>query len=215
MARTRRGSLRVRVAAYVRVSTAEQSCDLQRRELEAYCQARGWIEVTWFEDTGSGTTAERPALKRLLQAAHRRSVDVVLIWKLDRLFRSLKHLVVVISDWEALGVRLVSVRDQIDLTTPSGRLLVQLLGSFAEFEAGLIRERVRAGLAAAKAKGKRLGRPPRTLDASALLALRAQGLSIRAIATRTGVSPTLVYRAVSKSPGAAVPERPARVRVFR
>jgi DNA invertase Pin-like site-specific DNA recombinase len=185
----------MRVAIYVRVSTQDQSCDLQRNDLLEYATARKWEVVEVFEDKATGTNGNRPKLKEMLRKAKERKVDLVLAWKLDRLFRSLKDLVVTLQDLSDVGVGFISLKDNIDMTTSSGRLMTHLLGAFAEFEASLIRERVRAGLEHAKAKGKRLGRP-KMRDDRRIRDLRADGLSIRAIAKQLGVSKGAVQRAL-------------------
>lgn len=184
-----------RVAIYMRVSTQEQSTELQAREISAYARARGWENVTIYEDQGTGTNANRPQLKLLLNNARQRKVDLVICWKLDRFFRSLKDLVVTLQEFTELGIDFISIKDNIDLTTSSGRLMMHLLGAFAEFEASLIRERVRAGLSNAKAKGKRLGRPS-VIDGAKVVQLKAEGRSLSEIAgilgvTKGGVSKTL------------------------
>jgi DNA invertase Pin-like site-specific DNA recombinase len=186
----------LRVACYVRVSTHEQSCDLQKRDLAMFIEARGWQIHAIYEDIGTGTKANnRPALKQMLKEGRERRYDVVLCWKMDRLFRSLKDLVLTLHLFEELGISFVSLRDNLDLTTSHGRLMMQICGAFAEFEASLIRERVKAGLSAAKAKGVRLGRQ-RRIDRERVYALRKQGLSLTQIgklvkATKSGVSKTL------------------------
>jgi DNA invertase Pin-like site-specific DNA recombinase len=129
--------------------------------------------------------------------AHRRRFDAVLVWKIDRFGRSLKHLVNAIADLAAYGVAFVSLRDNLDLSTPSGRLMFQIIGAMAEFERSLIQERVRAGLRNAKAKGKRLGRPPSGADPVRIAALRASGASWRTISHEMGVGVATLYRAVS------------------
>ncbi len=185
-----------RVGIYVRVSTQDQSCELQKRDLDAFAAARGWDVAGVYEDKGlTGTNGNRPMLKALLKDARERKLDVVLCWKLDRLFRSLKDLVATLSELEELGVSFVSQRDNLDLTTSSGRLMMHMLGAFAEFEANLIQERVRAGLANARAKGKILGRP-KVRDDSEIRAHRARGLSIREIAKALGIGKTTVLRAL-------------------
>src|SRR5215469_5638518 len=150
-----------RVALYSRVSTNHgQDPELQLRELREYAASRGWMIIEEYVDHGvSGTKASRPALNQLMAAAHRRKVDAVLVWKLDRFGRSLQHLVNALAELEVLGVAFVSLRDNLDLSTPSGRLMFQIVGAMAEFERALIQERVKAGLRNAKAKGKKLGRP--------------------------------------------------------
>src|SRR5215831_2677268 len=163
-----------RIALYSRVSTTNHSQDpeLQLRELREYAGSRGWVIAEEYVDHGvSGTKASRPSLNRLMADAHRRKVDAVLVWKLDRFGRSLRHLVNAIAEFEALGVAFISLRDNLDLSTPSGRLMFQIIGAMAEFERALIQERVRAGLRNAKAKGKRIGRPRQFVNASRIATL--------------------------------------------
>jgi DNA invertase Pin-like site-specific DNA recombinase len=194
-----------RVAFYSRVSTTHgQDPELQLRELREYAAARGWTLAQEYTDIGaSGSKDSRPALNRLMADAHRRRFDVVLVWKLDRFGRSLRHLVNALAEFEARGIAFVSLRDNLDLTTPSGRLMFQIIGAMAEFERELIRERVKAGLRNAKAKGKRLGRPRVALNGDKVLQLRSQGLSWRAIASQLGVGLGTVirtYKTCSKIP---------------
>ena len=186
-----------RVALYARVSTtAGQDPEMQLRELREYAQRRDWQIVDVYTDTGvSGAKDSRPALNRLMADAHQRKLDAVLVWKLDRFGRSLRHLVNAIAELEVRGVAFVSLRDNLDLSTPSGRLMFQIIGAMAEFERALIQERVRAGLRNAKAKGKRLGRPRRFVSSSKVLALRESGASWRDIAEQLGVGTATVYRA--------------------
>lgn len=160
----------LRAALYARVSTSngQQDPEMQLRELRQFAAARGWQIVEEFTDRGvSGSKDRRPALDMLMTAARGRKFDVLLTWKLDRFARSLKHLVTAIAEFEALGVQFVSLRDNLDLTTPSGRLMFHVIGAMAEFERTLIQERVCAGLRNARAKGKLLGRP-KLQDVSAL-----------------------------------------------
>ena len=126
--------------------------------------------------------------------AHRRRFDAVLVWKIDRFGRSLKHLVNALADLGAYGVAFVSLRDNLDLSTPSGRLMFQIIGAMAEFERALIQERVKAGLRNAQAKGKRLGRPRRAVDAARVASLRASGASWRPISREMGVGLATLYR---------------------
>lgn len=187
-----------RVAVYVRVSTQDQSCELQRNELDAYIAARGWTPYKVFEDHGvTGTNAKRPMLQALLRDARERRFDIVLVWKLDRFARSLKDLILMLQELSELGVTFVSLKDQLDLTTSAGRLMFHMLGAFAEFEASLIRERVRAGLRNAKAKGKRLGRPIR-VDPQEARRLRQQGHSLREIALALGTTKGAVSKTLKK-----------------
>ncbi len=186
-----------KIAVYARVSTHEQSTELQTLEIRSYLKLRGWNEDFVFDDLGvSGTTSKRPQLQELLNAARRRRFNVLVIWKLDRLARSLKDLVGMLSEFNELGIELVSVKDNLDLGTNTGRLMANLLGVFAEFEAGLIKERVMSGLANARAKGQQLGRPstvtPQIKDN--VIRLRAGKQSIRSIAQELDISPGTVWR---------------------
>jgi DNA invertase Pin-like site-specific DNA recombinase len=191
----------VRVALYARCSTADQSVDLQLDGLREYSAARDFTIVEEYVDEAlSGAKVNRPALDRLLEDAHRRCFDVVLVWKLDRLGRSLSHLIrVVEQNLGSLGVDLVSLRDSgLDTTGPSGRLVFHVIGAVAEFERDLIRERTRAGVAAARRRGKRLGRPRvyvPTLQAQTLL---AQGKSLSEVARSLGVARSTLQRALPK-----------------
>jgi DNA invertase Pin-like site-specific DNA recombinase len=180
-----------RVAIYARVSTSNhgQDASLQTRDLEQFAQARGWCLVDSYIDVGiSGTKDKRPELNRLMADAHKRRFDVVLVWKLDRFGRSLRHLVNALAEFESLGIAFVSLSDNLDLSTPSGRLMFNVIGAMAEFERELIRERVKAGMKNAKAKGARIGRPRLAVDAARIAALRASGLSWRNIERELGIS---------------------------
>jgi DNA invertase Pin-like site-specific DNA recombinase len=186
-----------KVALYARVSTGngQQDPEMQLRELREYVKRRDWAVFNEFIDKGvSGSKDRRPALDRLTAAAKRRQFDVVLVWKLDRFARSLKHLVNALAEFEALGVAFVSLRDNLDLSTPSGRLMFQIIGAMAEFERALIQERVRAGLRNARAKGKRLGRPRHSYPQGQVERLRAEGLSWGEIAKRTGIPKATLLR---------------------
>jgi DNA invertase Pin-like site-specific DNA recombinase len=170
---------RQRVALYARVSTinGQQDPEMQLREQREYAKRRGWeVEAEYVDRGVSGSKDRRPALDRLMVAAQGRKFDVFLIWKLDRYARSLKHLVNALAQFEALGIAFVSLRDNLDLTTPAGRLMFQIIGAMAEFERALIQERVRAGLRNARAKGKRLGRPRHVYPQPKVERLRALGL---------------------------------------
>ena len=173
---------------------------MQTRELEEYCQRRGWQVAGCYVDTGvSGSKESRPELDKLMTDAHQRRFDAVLVWKLDRFGRSLKHLVNSLAELEALGVAFVSLRDNLDLTTPSGRLMFQIIGAMAEFERSLIMERVKASMRNARAKGKQIGRPPRTfltpdVRKSIGEAYRNEEGSLRQLAARFGTSVGMVQR---------------------
>lgn len=187
----------LRIAVYLRVSTADQSTELQQNEIERYIQARGWASVEIYEDKATGTNGNRPRLKVMLQEARQRKIDLVICWKLDRLFRSLKDLVVTLQEFQDLGIEFISLKDNVDLSTASGRLLMQIIGSMAEFEASLIRERVRAGLRIARSKGKRLGRPT-TINQQKVLELRRKNKSLSEIANALGVTKGGVSKTLKK-----------------
>jgi DNA invertase Pin-like site-specific DNA recombinase len=193
----------VRAALYARVSTANGSQDpeMQLRELREYVSSRGFELVGEYVDNGvSGTKEKRPALDRLIADAHRRRFDVLLCWKLDRVGRSLRHLVNLLAELEALGIAFVALRDNLDLTTPAGRLMFQVIGAMAEFERSLIVERVRAGMRNARARGKRIGRPKVIVDRARIASLRAQGASWATICRQTGLSKGTAQRAAHSLP---------------
>ena len=189
-----------RVALYLRVSTDGQSTALQRRDLMQACDHRGWEVTEVYEDAGvSGAKGRdgRPAFNRLCQDAIRRRFDVIAAWSVDRLGRSLQDLVGFLGETHGAGVNLYLHQQAVDTTTPAGRALFQMMGVFAEFERAMIRDRVRAGLANAKAKGVRLGPPQK--DTKVIRRIereKAKGLSVRAIAAKVGVSVGTVHRAI-------------------
>lgn len=152
----------MRAILYARVSTTDkQDPEMQLAELREYAFRRGWELGGTFVDRTSGSHESRPALDEVMSLCQQRKVDVVVVWKLDRLGRSLKHLVNILAEWETLGVAFISLRDNLDLTTPSGKLMFHVIGAMAEFERALIQERVKAGLAQAKKEGRCGGRPKR------------------------------------------------------
>lgn len=182
----------MKAAIYARVSTFDQEPENQLEELRRYATARGW-EVKEYVDHGvSGAKERRPALDTMLADAKRRRFDVMVCWRLDRLGRNLKHLITLLDDVQALGIAFVSLAEGIDATTPAGRLQLHILGAIAEFERGRIQERVMAGLARAKAQGKRLGRP-RTRPALN----DVPGGTVRSAAAAWGVSKTTAARWIS------------------
>jgi len=173
---------------------------MQTRELAEFCERRGWALVEYVDIGISGTKEKRPALDRLMADAHRRKFDVVVVWRFDRFARSVSHLLRALETFQALGVEFVSLSEQMDTSTPTGKMVFTVLGAVAELERSLIVERVKAGLRHAKAKGKRLGRPRKIVDAAQVARLRAEGASWAAIgkelaigegtARRTAQSPT-------------------------
>jgi len=198
-----------RAAIYARVSTADQNPDLQLDELERYADARGLSVVARFVDHGvSGAKSSRPELDALMAAAQLRKFDALLVWKLDRLGRSLHHLLTVAGEFEALGVDLIVLDDGIDTTTPAGKLFFQIRGAFAEYERALIRERTIAGVAAARRRGKRLGRPRVHVPLAQAQSLLDQGLSVTSVAQGLGISRTTLRRALAKNVPANGPLTP-------
>ena len=192
----------MRAAIYARVSTTNgQDPTMQTRELREYCERRGWTVAGEYVDTGiSGTKDRRPELDRLMADAHRRRFDVCVVWRFDRMARSVSHLLRVLETFRALGIQFVSFSEQMDTSTPAGKMVFTVLGAVAELERSLIVERVRAGLRNARAKGKRLGRPRVAVDRARIAALRAQGLSWARICDATGLSKGTAQRAVHSLP---------------
>src|SRR6266478_9328473 len=190
----------MRVAIYARVSTANNGQDptMQTRELREYAERRGWTVAGEYVDVGiSGTKERRPELDRLMQDAHRRRFDCVVVWKFDRFARSVSHLLRALESFKAQGIEFVSFSEQMDTSTPAGKMVFTVLGAVAELERSLIVERVRAGLRNARAKGKQLGRPRVAVDAVRIARLRAQGRSIREIADELGYSRSLVHKTLA------------------
>ena len=188
----------VRAAIYARVSTLNGSQDptMQTRELEEYCQRRGWQVFDLYVDNGvSGKKDSRPQLNRMMHDAHERRFSVVVVWRFDRFARSVSHLLRALETFNALGVQFVSLNEQVDTGTPTGKMVFTVLGAVAELERSLIVERVRAGLRHARAKGKRLGRPKKYVDAAQIASLRASGHSWRTISRHMGMSVGKVYAA--------------------
>lgn len=206
----------IRAAIYARVSTTDQNCDLQLRELREYVSRRGWESAGEFVDTGiSGTKASRPALDRLMTAAARREFDAVLVYKIDRFGRSVLHLSQQLAALTSYGVRFIAVSQAIDTdaSNPSSRLMLTILSGVAEFEREIIVERTRAGVRAAKARGAQLGRPRRVFRRGEVVRLRdEQKMSWRAIAKALGAPVSTVvdaYRCtemVSRKEPAIVPQ---------
>jgi DNA invertase Pin-like site-specific DNA recombinase len=186
-----------RAAVYARVSTTNngQSPEMQLRELSEYCCRRGWSVAEYVDIGISGAKEKRPELDRLMSDANRRRFDAVVVWKFDRFARSVSHLLRALETFQALGIEFVSLSEQLDTSTPTGKMVFTVLGAVAELERSLIVERVRAGLRNARAKGKRLGRPRKSVDVEEIARLRSQGLSWRAIAIRLELGTGTVYHA--------------------
>ena len=196
----------MKVAIYARVSTANNGQDptMQTRELREYAERRDWKVFAEYVDVGvSGTKEKRPELDRLMDDAHRRRFDVVVVWKFDRFARSVSHLLRALETFKAQGIEFVSFSEQLDTSTPAGKMVFTVLGAVAELERGLIVERVKAGLRNAKAKGKQLGRPKKILDTRRIAVLRGQGVGWKRIAAEMGVGVGTIYRVAldgSKTP---------------
>jgi putative DNA-invertase from lambdoid prophage Rac len=185
----------MKVGLYARVSTQEQqTLTLQRDAMAAYATQRGWSIVTIVEEVGSGGHARRQR-EELLQAARRRMIDAILVWRLDRWGRSLADLVATLHELQALGVGFISLREALDFTKPTGRAMAGLLAIFAEFEREILRERVKAGIVQARQRGTRHGRPPTVAHwGDEVRHLYTTGQSKAAIARRLGISRTSVRR---------------------
>jgi DNA invertase Pin-like site-specific DNA recombinase len=184
-----------RAALYSRVSTNDQhTLSMQSRNMREYAARRGWSIAIEVREVGSGA-AQRKAREKLLDAARRREIDIVVVWRLDRWGRSVTDLLATLQELEHLGVGFVSLTEALDLTTPSGRAMAGLLAVFAEFEREILRERVRAGLADAKRNGQRLGRPMTAgLHADKVRKLHRAGVSKAEIARRLRIGRTSVRR---------------------
>ena len=191
----------MRVAIYARVSTLNgQNPEMQLAEIREYASRRGWIVAGEYVDLGiSGSKESRPELNRMMKDAHSRKIDCVVCWKLDRLGRSLKHLVTLIEDLSAYGVAFVALRDNLDLSTPSGRLMMHVIAAMAEFERELIKERVIAGIAAARKRGARIGRPKTYINPTKVAEMRAAGVPWRAIAKKLNVGTGTAARALQQA----------------
>jgi DNA invertase Pin-like site-specific DNA recombinase len=198
-------SANMRAAIYARVSTNNgQDPHMQIRELREYCGRRGWDVEGEYVDVGiSGTKEHRPQLDVLLAACRKRRLDAVVVYRYDRFARSLRQLVNALEEFRSLGIEFISLHEGVDTSTPNGRLVFGIFASIAEFERELIRERVKSGIAAARSKGKRLGRPRVSVDAVRIAALRDSGTSWSTIARQLRLSSGTAKRAyygLSKNP---------------
>jgi DNA invertase Pin-like site-specific DNA recombinase len=190
----------MKAAIYGRVSTIGkgQDVDLQLRDLRSYAQARGWKIFREYIDNGvSGRKDKRPALDQLMNDAHKKRFDAVLVWRFDRFARSTKHLVTSLDEFNHLGIDFISFMENIDTSSPMGKAMFTITSAIAELEADLIRERVIAGLANAKAKGAKLGRPSPKFDADELMRLRKRGITIRGIAEKLNLKKSFVHKTLS------------------
>lgn len=185
----------MKVAIYSRVSTHEQTTAGQLDELRSYCERRRWEIVAEYTDEGvSGSQETRPGLTHLLADAKRRKFDAVLVYRYDRFARSLRQLVNALCEFDSLGIHFVSLHEGVDTSTPNGRLVFGIFASIAEFERELIRSRVRSGIAAARARGKRIGRPRVLATDSQITTLLGEGHSMMVIGEKLGISAATVCR---------------------
>ncbi len=193
-----------RAAIYVRVSTADQETALQEYELRQFCENRGWTHVAYRDKGQSGAKNDRPALTAMMNDLRRRKIDVVVVWALDRLARSLKQLLGIAEECRAVGADLVSLRQNVDTTLPAGRLTFQVLGAVAEFEREMLRERVKAGMAEARCSGKHIGRPAlrefHPADIERMRFLRSQGTSVRKLALDFATTQWMAARLTEPEP---------------
>jgi DNA invertase Pin-like site-specific DNA recombinase len=178
----------MRIGIYARVSTKDQSCELQVRDLRAYCSARRFDLVREYVDVGqSGAKDSRPELNILMDDARKRQFDAIVVWRFDRFARSTKHLLSALEEFRSLGIQFISYQENVDTSTPLGQALFTIVSAVAQLERDLIRERVTAGIRNARANGKQLGRPMRIVDPDRILQMRAQGQTLEQIAENLGV----------------------------
>jgi DNA invertase Pin-like site-specific DNA recombinase len=188
----------MRAAIYARVSTKDQSCEMQLRDLRAYCAARGYSLLHEYIDIGeSGAKDSRPQLNELMAVARKRQFDAIVVWRFDRFARSTKHLLLALEEFRSLGVQFISYQENIDTTSPLGQALFTIVSAVAQLERDLIRERVSAGIRNARANGKVLGRPRRIVNGAEMIRLREEGASFREIAKAVGASPGTVRTRLS------------------
>lgn len=190
-----------KVAIYVRVSTSGQTVENQERELLAHCQRQGWQVFKVYRDEGySGAVADRPALKEMMADARLGRFNLLAVWKIDRLARSISHLLEVLTELKGLGIGFVSLTEAINTETAQGRMIANFLGSIAEFERELIQERVRSGIARARSQGIAIGRPRRGFDFAKAMELKNQGLGYKQIAKSLNVPRSTIHRALKGIP---------------
>ena len=191
------------IALYARVSTEGQDPEVQLAALRAHAVQRGWEIVEEFVDHGfSGAKERRPALDRLMKAAWAGRFQAVLVWRFDRFARSVKHLITALELFRSLNLHFMSLQEQFDTSTPIGHAMFTIIGAMAQLERDIIRERVKAGLAHARAKGIRLGRPTVRIDHAELALLQGHGLSLPEIARRLHCSRSTMKRRLREVPHA-------------
>jgi DNA invertase Pin-like site-specific DNA recombinase len=185
------------IAIYCRVSTSDQSVEMQLADLRTFCMQRGFTVYHEYSDTGiSGTKERRPALDELMADARKRKFGAVIVWDFSRFARSTKHLITALDEFRHLGIEFISFRENIDTSSPLGKAVFVIVAAVAELERSLIVERIKSGLRRAKAMGKRIGRPCLQMDIERIVNLKTQGLSIRTIAKQVGASPSFIHKAL-------------------
>lgn len=192
----------LRVALYARVSTTDKGQDPETQliQLREYAQRRDFEIVNEFIDHASGTTENRTQYKLMMEAAKKRKIDVILVWRYDRFARSTQALVNALKEFRNLGIDFISYQENIDTTTPTGELIFHVMASLAQFESSLISERVKAGMQRAKAQGKNISRPKLALSKlKQIRALRQEGLSMNQVSIRSGVAYGTVYNYLAKN----------------
>lgn len=190
----------MKVALYIRISTESQNPEMQINELQAYCNLRGWEIYQIFMDKLSGKNTNRPQFQEMNHLARLRKFQGILVWRLDRAFRSITDTVNQIDEYNNHGIKFISLHDHgMDTTTPSGILMLHLISSFAQFERSIIALRVQSGIANARSKGVTFGRPKK-IDLQKVIQLKESGLTLSAIAKELGVNKSTVSRALQNTP---------------
>jgi len=192
----------VKAAIYARVSTTDKGQDtgVQLSALRPFCASRNWEYTEYIDEGVSGAKESRPAFNQLMKDAKQRKIDVIVVWKLDRFSRSLRHLVNTLNDLQSLGIDFVSYSEHLDFTTPTGKLMVNIIAAFAQFERDLMSERIKAGMQHVKSKGKHVGRKPiapvdikKVIDDYEKAKESSHPTSVRAIAKRTRMAKSTVH----------------------
>lgn len=188
----------MKAAVYARVSTDDQTEDLQLRDLRAYCAMRGWVAKEFIDHGVSGRRARRPALDALWAAVRNREVDIVVVWRFDRFGRTVRQLIIALEEFRELGVEFASIREQMDTTTPLGRAMFTVAAAFAELESNVLGERTKAGMRAARERGSKIGRPAEA-DGAEVVQLHKRGKKTAEIAASLGLHVTTVRRVLRRT----------------
>ncbi len=193
----------MKIAIYTRVSTHDQSVEMQLSDLRRYCEERRFKVFKEYNDEGvSGAIDKRPALEELMDDARKRKFDAVLCWRFDRFARSTKHLITGLEEFRHLGIEFISYQENIDTSSPLGKAIFTIVSAIAELERNIIIERVKAGIRRAKENGKRLGRPKRlNLNVEELQKMRQEGLSFKKIGERVKACPATIFQTLRRSNG--------------